>query len=772
MNAATQMPCLLTTDNFHTYILKVTTIGPFQPYQIQLLCVDLEEVHKAAVAIKKYLAVFMETMQKDLIKRDFAHYNRLGTVEAFERPGGSGSHDDYMAATIEFERGELQPEPQTIACLESLPKVHNGDEFEDYFTEIFNAACHNQGLADEESGIWSKFELPGPPSFTMKDVITLTKNTVVYTELKDIYAHAQIARAWLSKVSTSHGLNEDAADGDEKVLRAFLLLHDVEGFPLLEDFCNKDKKDWEMVQWIMQPMIKVLQEGSTQLYLLHRWKWLVLPPGLAKRGRRGCPAIPAIPAVWRYNEVEVEEEVSTTESIDEIEVEGLVQDWEAKWPSAETPPEAYLQGILSVAFHIDAKMLLEFGNRAGPSSFTETDILALPNSKPEVWEELKDILGHARVLDAWLKRTADGEPVDMMTRKFCTEDVRNWEMLRWIIQPLDHLLEDVNQRHFLFRQKKWMLLNSGDEQADGTYLERNESLSISGIEHAVALSISGIKHAEALSILGQGVYVFIARVILASVACISRGDSRMKCAPLCSTWSCGILSFSFLLATTQSTGSTGHSSSSTSSSSSTVSSSSYTYSFTSASALAASSPSRSGISGGAITGIVIAILAALALLSGVFFLFFRKKKQKSVALPQDEYEADVKVYPGGPESPGQQYAPQELASSDERFEMPAPYSKPAAVEMPAVGFNQTACPFDEHPLSNTAFMGGSRVYTSRIHIFPLPSDQPTFRIHYTSNFYYVGSCSLFKEGNVTVGWIGHCHSRPLRCPPGHDHTSF
>lgn len=99
---------------------------------------------------------------------------------------------------------------------------------------------------------------------------------------------------------------------------AFLLLRDVEGLPVLEDFCNKDKKNLEMVQWLMWPMIGVLQEGSIQLYLTYRRKWytrrgdgeaerarLALLPGLAVRGRRACPAIPT---TWRDEEEEDEGE--------------------------------------------------------------------------------------------------------------------------------------------------------------------------------------------------------------------------------------------------------------------------------------------------------------------------------------------------------------------------------------------------------------------------------------------------------------------------------
>lgn len=110
-----------------------------------------------------------------------------------------------MDPTIESENGEL--EDRTIAYLESLPMVYKGDLFEDYFTETFNAACSNQGLASEESEIWGKFELPGPPTFTVNDVEALNKDTTVYTELKDIFSHPQIAEAWLSRVYTSHGLN-------------------------------------------------------------------------------------------------------------------------------------------------------------------------------------------------------------------------------------------------------------------------------------------------------------------------------------------------------------------------------------------------------------------------------------------------------------------------------------------------------------------------------------------------------------------------------------
>lgn len=234
-----------------------------------------------------------------------------------------------ITSSIEFEHHELQLEARTIACLKSLPKVHNEKDFYDYFTETFNAACHNQGLADKGSEIWAKFELPGPPSFTMHDVTALTNNTTVYIELQDIYTHAQIAEAWLSRVIASHRLNKDAEDGDEEVHRAFRLLHDVESFPLLEDFCNEDKKNWEMVRWIMQPMVKVLQEGSIQLYLINRRKWyihrgdselarerLALPPGLAKRGRCVCPAIPA---VWFDRDDDDNEGTSTTESVDTIE---------------------------------------------------------------------------------------------------------------------------------------------------------------------------------------------------------------------------------------------------------------------------------------------------------------------------------------------------------------------------------------------------------------------------------------------------------------------
>ncbi|KAE9977848.1 hypothetical protein EG327_007576 [Venturia inaequalis] len=199
-----------------------------------------------------------------------------------------------IASTMEFENRELQPEARILACLETLPKVHNEEEFDDYFTETFNAACHNQGLVDEE--------------------------------------HAQIAEAWLSKVKISHDSNEDAEDADEKVLRAFPLLRDVESLPLLEDFCNDDKKNWEMVQWIMQPMVK--------------------------------------------------------------------------WPSVEDDLEAYFKCIMSVAFnspriaHIDAATRLGFGVLASPSSFTEAEILALPSSKPEVWEKLKGILEHTKVVEA------------------------------------------------------------------------------------------------------------------------------------------------------------------------------------------------------------------------------------------------------------------------------------------------------------------------------------------------------------------------------------
>ncbi|RDI87282.1 hypothetical protein Vi05172_g2722 [Venturia inaequalis] len=202
-----------------------------------------------------------------------------------------------IASTMEFENRELQPEARILACLETLPKVHNEEEFDDYFTETFNAACHNQGLVDEE--------------------------------------HAQIAEAWLSKVKISHDSNEDAEDADEKVLRAFPLLRDVESLPLLEDFCNDDKKNWEMVQWIMQPMVKVLQEGSIQMYLIRRRKWyvrhgdskkakasLARPPGLADRGRRACPAIPS---VWWVNDDNGDEEAPTTESVDAIDIERLVQ---------------------------------------------------------------------------------------------------------------------------------------------------------------------------------------------------------------------------------------------------------------------------------------------------------------------------------------------------------------------------------------------------------------------------------------------------------------
>lgn len=144
--------------------------------------------------------------------------------------------------------------------IEQLPasKFSPWSTKEDYFTETFYAACDNQGLASEESEIWGKFEFPGPPIFTMNDVEALNKDTTVYTELKDIFSHAQIAEAWLSRVYTSHGSKENAEDANEEIMRAFLLLHDVEGLPVLEDFCNKDRKNWEMVQWLMWPVIRVL----------------------------------------------------------------------------------------------------------------------------------------------------------------------------------------------------------------------------------------------------------------------------------------------------------------------------------------------------------------------------------------------------------------------------------------------------------------------------------------------------------------------------------
>lgn len=61
-----EMPLLLTTDGFHTYMVKLTTIGPFQNWQIQLLCAntgawnDLERVYNAAIEIKKWIQRFDE----------------------------------------------------------------------------------------------------------------------------------------------------------------------------------------------------------------------------------------------------------------------------------------------------------------------------------------------------------------------------------------------------------------------------------------------------------------------------------------------------------------------------------------------------------------------------------------------------------------------------------------------------------------------------------------------------------------------------------------
>lgn len=391
----------------------------------------------------------------------------------------------------EFENRELQPEARTTACLETLPKISKDDEFEDYFTEIFNAVCNNQGPAGEDSILWTKFELPGPPTFTMDDVTALIENKSVYVELKDIFGHTQTAAEWLSRVNISQGSNQDAEDADEEVLRAFLLIHDVESLPFLEDFCNSDKKNLEMVQWIMQPMIQVLQEGSKQLYLIHRRKWytrrgdgeaqrarLALAPGFAVRGRRQCPAIPTM---WLNNEEE--DESSLSELGDEIEIERLMQAWLAKWPSVENLPdlETYCKGIVSVVFHSPEIAHIEPYAQHGfrtplfyDPSFTEADILALPSSKPEVWKEMKEILDHAKVVDAWLRQTVNGDPVDMSDEEkwsalivndanmypvlleFGSEDQKNREILKWIMRPIEGVLEACTQPHFLFRQKKWM----------------------------------------------------------------------------------------------------------------------------------------------------------------------------------------------------------------------------------------------------------------------------------------------------------------------------
>lgn len=106
MDTATQMPDLLTTDDFHTYAVKLATIGPCEPYQIQLLCAntavwnDLEKVHKAAVAMKKYMANFDEAVRlkdkypepisiylEQQIRQDFMNYYKLDSVAAIEKEG-------------------------------------------------------------------------------------------------------------------------------------------------------------------------------------------------------------------------------------------------------------------------------------------------------------------------------------------------------------------------------------------------------------------------------------------------------------------------------------------------------------------------------------------------------------------------------------------------------------------------------------------------------------------------------------------------------------
>ncbi|KAE9969600.1 hypothetical protein EG328_005719 [Venturia inaequalis] len=159
---------------------------------------------------------------------------------------------------------------------------------------------------------------------------------------------------------------------------------------------------------------------------------------------------------------------------------------------------------------------------------------------------------------------------------------------------------------------------------------------------------------------------------ISSGSLVSLYSSLSSASPTASSYTFDPLKLIAATATTSSiTQSTGHSSSRTPSSSSTASSS------TSASATATASPSSS-ISRGAIAGVVIAILAALALLAGGFFLFSRKGKQK-----KDVYEADAKEHPGKPGTPSQHYAPQELASSNERSELPASHARTAPVELPA-----------------------------------------------------------------------------------------
>lgn len=74
---------------------------------------------------------------------------------------------------------------------------------------------------------------------------------------------------------------------------------------------------------------------------------------------------------------------------------------------------------MSIAFHgseiahLDAETRLYFGALADLTSFTEADVLTLSSRNPEVWEELKDIVDHAKVVDTWLRRTAGGELVDV-----------------------------------------------------------------------------------------------------------------------------------------------------------------------------------------------------------------------------------------------------------------------------------------------------------------------------------------------------------------------